>query len=183
MDEFVVTVPYASDWIAIQQESKYALRYVQHLGRLSFGLVMVVKPGTGGKDIQLALFENLRPPDMDVETFEKLEWPEKIKIASKIKAVEMRFAQVLYDTWVRVLMRSRYGNGGRSSTGSELYYLSSYSITTGFMCASNTEQRPGKTTGRIVEISNLLRQYLLTNEESKSEDLEAQIRTLCAKVE
>lgn len=179
-DEFVVCQPL--DSVSVQQGWRYALRYVQNdtKDNLSFGLVLMRT--TGSPEFRLALYDGkaMKP---SFREFDEMGVDQKLKVSVAATVIDVEFAQVLYATWVRVLLGARHGNGDYQSTGSRYFYVSTYSLETQHMCAMATDFSRGKSSGDVVEIGALLRRYLQSDDAVTRKRLEEEIRVLCAKTE
>lgn len=175
-DEFVATNPL--DVASVERGWQYALRYVHHEPEteLSFGLLMV--KGSGTDQFRLAL-HNGDDRKFTFREFDEMEQEQKLQVASATKSVDVEFAQVLYGAWVRALLRACHGDAGTAVIEGQYYYLSSFSLETGYMCATASNCRKGTTPGRIAEIGKLLRRYVQERDESRSKELERKIRSLC----
>lgn len=183
-DEFVLAPPW--DRQAVASDWRYVLRYVHHdytVEGLSFSLMVVKGPGRG--EYTLALHDTGSPPlrEMSFEAFDGMTEEQKLAVATAKRRIDQATAQALYAKWVRVLLRVRYGDNGRLSTGATYYYLSAYGFNIGHMNALATGHSKGKTTGQIVQLGLLLRQYALAKDGANAAKLLMELRTQAGKGE
>ena len=172
--EFVPCSPNEVDHKSVERGWRYVLRYIHNDSSkegLSF-LLMLVHPQKSGEFI-LALHEAKNP---NVGRLDDATDEEKIKLADATRVIDQSLAQALYEAWVNALVRARLPDDIGSSTSSEYYYLSIFSVDTGYMSAVSGGFQKDKTTGKIREIGLLLKSYLEEADPSKSKRIEGKIR-------
>jgi len=173
--EFIVTQPI--DRAAIADGWIYLLRYVHHEPENAISFSLTLTKCDGGRQYRIMLHEGLTMPYSE---FDKMPETRKLALASASQYVRSDLAQSIYETWVKALLRTRYGDDISNSTGEKYFYLSSYSHETGYMAGISPEQIPGTTTGKIGRLGLLMRDFARENDADRRDEIAKTIAAACA---
>jgi hypothetical protein len=170
--EFVPSAPTKLDARSIERGWRYALRYVHDEPKDGLSFALFVTRQKSGPFI-LALHQ---AKEVTLEVFDSADDQEKLRIASATKVIDQTFAQELYVGWVNALFRARFDSHGGIHTGGDYYYISAFSLDTGFMHGKSTSFKSTETTGKIRDIGVLLKEYVEQADADKSKRIENRIR-------
>ncbi len=164
------------DWNSVARNWDYLIRYhyvdLRHNESASLFLVR--------QDKQMIL-ASVDFTKVSFTAFDAMDGSQKLAAAAFTMEIDVDLAQSIYRAWVRALLCSQAA-GARDSTSPTDIYLSADGMDTGYMCASAQMVTPGATTGRIVEIGRLLKQYIEAGASAKSGPLREQIIKQCGEV-
>lgn len=169
IDRFSVTPPMFVQ--SLDNGWKYIFLYVhsdpQQANYFAVALTRDIKNCT----FYLEIYENLSSNI----SFDKMTDAEKREVASAVKLIDLDFAQAVYEKAINVLLNTCYGNTGGTSTSSRYFYLSSFSLETGYMSAIAQNYKKGELTGKIVELGGLLREYTLDKDKKNEPQIKRKI--------
>ena len=170
---FKLCSPY--DFGSVDNGWRYVLRYVQSSWPKgpNFNLFIVREPD----GFVLALFDENPPSSV---AFAAMSPEQKIVAASVRRRVDDALVNILYATWVKTLLQTRFSYS-RSVADGDYYYISSYVENAGYLCASSIARRQGSPTEYLVEVGLLLQKYAREKTEKDSITIREKILFFCEK--
>jgi hypothetical protein len=161
--DFIIRVPLDDE--SGEHGWRYAIRYVHHEpeAELSFSVTLV--RSSEDRLFYLALYENMSA-DTD---FTKMDDLEKLKTAGSKKSVDIPLAQEIYKKIIGFLLNTRYGHAYKSDGNPQYFYISAFSLETGYMCATTSDYKGSKKSKHVGDLGKLVRKYII-NTDAKEED-------------
>lgn len=165
------------DYGSIKDGWRYEIRYIYNSWGASLNDYINLFVARHGNKFILCI----KDPALNDAAFRLLSVDEKITASVVTKILDEEMAQILKNTWVKVLLTAKYAYS-RSIADGDFYYISSYVEDVGYLCASTIQIRKNTSSEDTFQIAKLLLSFSREKDEKRSNNLRTKILDICKRI-